>query len=178
MIRINLLPSGKKRALIIPPTLIYGAGVLVVLLVVVVASTFYLSSKISDVKEEIFVKEKRLNELKVVLKEVENYEKNNQEFRKKTKIIEQLKKNQIIPLRLLDEVSNMLPKGVWLTNLIDRGGLVSIKGYAFSNSDLVGYVQNLKKSKYFVDVMLEESRQEEIDEYSLYRFKLTFKVKV
>ena len=178
MIRINLLPSGRKRAMVIPPVFIYGAVVLVFLLVVVVISTFYLSSQISAVNEDIFVKEKRLNELKIVLKEVENYEKNNQEFRKKTKIIEQLKKNQIIPLRLLDEVSSMLPKGVWLTNLIDRGGLVSIKGYAFSNSDLVGYVQNLKKSRYFVDVMLEESRQEEIDEYSLYRFKLTFKVKV
>jgi len=178
MIRINLLPSGRKKAVVIPPTFIYGAAVLVFLFVVAVFSAFYLSIQISAVKEDIFAKEKRLNELKVVLKEVENYEKNNQEFRKKTKIIEQLKKNQIIPLRLLDEVSNMLPKGVWLTNLIDRGGLVSIQGYAFSNSDLVGYVQNLKKSKYFVDVMLEESRQEEIDEYSLYKFKLTFKVKV
>ena len=72
----------------------------------------------------------------------------------------------------------MLPKGVWLTNLTDRLGSVSIEGYAFTNSDLVAYVQNLKNSKYFTNVTLIESRQDEIEEFSIYKFKLTFKITV
>lgn len=178
MIRINLLPSGKKRAVVIPPVIMYGIAALVVLFIIMTGFAMYQGGNISDLEANIFVKEQKLNQLKVVLTEVKNYERDNDEFRKKTAIIEQLTKNQIVPLRLLDEVSAKLPKGVWLTELTDRGGAVSIKGYAFSNSDLVGYVQNLKESKYFVDVMLVESRQDNIDNYSVYKFTLTFKVKV
>ncbi len=177
MIRINLLP-GKKKPLILPPVLIYGSIATVLLIIGLVFFTLYLNGKVSDMQTEMFNKEKKLNELKAQLKEVQNYERDNKEFRKKAKIIEQLKKNQIVPLRLLDEVSEMLPKGVWLTALSDKSGYISIEGYAHTNYDLVGYVQNLKGSRYLTDVMLVESRQAEIEGVSVYKFKLTFKVKV
>ncbi len=177
MIRINLLP-GKKKPLILPPVLIYGSIATVLLIIGLVFFTLYLNGKVSDMQTEMFNKEKRLNELKAQLKEVQNYERDNKEFRKKARIIEQLKKNQIVPLRLLDEVSEMLPKGVWLTELSDKSGYISIQGYAHTNYDLVGYVQNLKSSRYLTDVMLVESRQAEIEGVSVYKFKLTFKVKV
>lgn len=177
MIRINLLP-GKKKPLILPPALIYGTIAFIVFIIAAVVFSVYLSNKVSAMQNDIQVKEKRINELKAQLKEVENYEKDNEEFRKKTKIIEQLKSNQVAPLRLLDEVSEMLPKGVWLIHLAEKGGLVNIEGYAHSNYDLVGYVQNLKGSKYLSDVMLVESKRVEVEGVSVYNFKLTLKVKV
>jgi Tfp pilus assembly protein PilN len=178
MIRINLLPSGRKKALILPPAIIYGIIATVVLVIIIAMATFYLNRQISAIKTDIFAKEQRMNKLKEALVEVENYERNNQEFREKTAVIEQLKKNQIVPLRLLDEVSEMLSKGVWLTDLKDKGGVVTIDGYAYSNSDLVSYVQNLKESRYLADIMLVESRQDVIERFSVYKFKLTFRVKV
>ncbi len=178
MIKINLLPSGKKKAIILPPNIIYGIVATVISILVFAGFTVYLNRQVSAMQAEIITKEQRLKKLQAALVEVTNYEKNNQEFREKAMIIEQLKKNQIVPLRLLDEISEMLPNGVWLTELQDKGGVVSIDGYAFTNSDLVTYVQNLKSSKYLTDVMLIESRQAEIGEFSVYKFKLTFKVKV
>ena len=177
MIRINLLPSSKKP-LMLPPTLMYGIAALVILMAVLVGGGFYLGKQVSALQADISAKEQKMKELQAALVEVKNYERNNKEFRDKTMIIERLKKNQIIPLRVLDEVSEMLPKGVWLNEMQDKGGLVSIAGYAFSNSDLVSYVQNLKGSEYFTDVMLVESRQTEIGEISIYKFKLTFRVQV
>lgn len=178
MIRINLLPTKRKRALVIPPTVIYGAVSLVVLIIITVVLTLLLNKQISTVKNEIFAQEQRLKSLQNRLNEVKNYERDNEEYRKKTQIIEQLKKNQIVPLRLLDEVSEMLPKGVWLSELVDSGGLVSINGFAHTNYDLVTYIENLKGSKYIEDVTLVESRQTDIDAYSVYKFKLTFRIKV
>ncbi len=178
MIRINLLPSAKKKGFTLPPVLVYGLVAVGVLIIGMVAFTFYLNGKISDMQADIFTKEQKLNELKIVLKEVKDYEKDNQEFREKTEIIEQLKKNQIVPLRLLDEVSEMLPKGVWLTKLTDNQGAISIEGYAHTNYDLVGYVQSLKGSKYFKDIMLVESRQKELEDNLIYQFKLTFRIMV
>lgn len=178
MIRINLLPTKRKKAAAVPRPLIIGAIAFVLCLIVLAAFSVYVTKQISAMKTDISAKELQLAKLKTKLKEVENYEKNNQEVRDKTKVIEQLKKNQIIPLILLDEVSEMLPKGVWLTNMTDKSSIVSIEGYAFSNTDLVSYVQNLKGSKHLDDVNLIESRQAEIEKISVYKFKLTFKVKV
>jgi len=176
MIRINLLPT--KKALKIPPIFSYGVIATVILVIVLLVSGFYLSSKVSGMHAEVITKEKKLAELKKAIEEIKNYEKNNEEVRAKTRIIEQLKKNQVIPLRLLDEVSDKLPKGVWLTLLGDKGGTISIEGYAHTNYDLVAYVQNLKESKYLTDVTLVESRQTDIDAFSVYKFKLTFRMKV
>ena len=178
MIRINLLPTHRKKAIILPPSLIYGAIGSVVVLILLVGYTIHMNSKISSINQQVIAKQQRLNQMKARLKEVENYERDNAEFRKKTQIIEKLKSNQAVPLRLLDEVSEMLPKGVWLTLLEDKGGAVSIEGYAFSNSDLVTYIQNLKGSRYFENVELIESRQTDIEKFSVYKFKLTFRIKV
>jgi type IV pilus assembly protein PilN len=178
MIRINLLPSKKKKAFAIPPTFIYGIAALVVVIIAVIAGTLYLNNQVSSKQDEINTKEQKLKKLQAALEEVKNYEKDNKDYREKTSIIEALKKNQIVPLRLLDEVSEMLPNGVWLSNLKDKGGIVSIEGYAFTNSDLVTYVQNLKGSKYFTEVMLVESRQTVIEDFSIYKFNLTLKITV
>jgi type IV pilus assembly protein PilN len=162
----------------LPPPILYGAIATVFLIVIMIAITLFLNKKIATVQDDITLKEKKLTELKVKLKEVQNYEKNNEEVRRKTQIIEQLKKKQIVPLVLLDEVSQRLPKGVWLMKITDKGGRVSVEGYAYTNSDLVTYVQNLKQSRHFIDVTLVESRQANIDAYAVYKFKMTFKVKV
>ncbi len=180
MIRINLLPTAKKKKkpLILPPSFMYGIAALLLVIIVAISLTFYMNGQISDLNAGIFKKEKRLKELKLVLKKIENYEKDNEEVKRKAGIIEQLRKNQIVPLVLLDEVSEVLPKGVWLTKLTDKTMFISIEGYAHSNSDLVGYVQNLKGLKFFQDIMLVESRQEELEGISVYKFKLTFRIKV
>jgi type IV pilus assembly protein PilN len=176
MIRINLLPT--KKVLKIPPIFSYGVVATVILVIILLASGLYLTTKVSGMNAEMSSKEKKLEELKKAIEEIKNYEKNNEEVRAKTRIIEQLKKNQVVPLRLLDEVSEKLPNGVWLTLLNEKGGSINIEGYAHTNYDLVAYVQNLKESKYLTDVMLIESRQTEIDSISVYKFKLTFRMKV
>lgn len=176
MIRINLLPSKKKKALILPNVLVYGVFVTLFIIIAAAAFTYHLNSQISSKQSSVLAKETKLKQLQAALEDVKNYEKDNKEFREKTMIIEQLKRNQIVPLRLLDEVSEMLPNGVWLVSLADNAGVVSIEGVAFTNPDLVTYVQNLKGSKYLSEVTLVESRQTEIGEFSVYKFKLTFKV--
>jgi len=179
MIKINLLPvKYKKRdyrsyGIFIQTALILGLTILIL-----GALSIHLAGKVSDMKDEKAAKEKRLAELDVLIKEVKNYEKDNKSCKEKNSIIEQLKNNQRGPVRLLDEISLHLPSGVWLTTLIEKEGLININGYAFTNSDLVNYVQNLKSSNYLSDVTLLESRQTTLESTSLYQFKLTLKVKV
>lgn len=179
MIRINLLlVKRRKKPKPIPSVYIQSAVVLGLTLIVLGVIAFYLSGKVSDLEKDKSNKDKRLSALKVQLKEVENFERDKKAFEEKIKIIEQLKNNQKAPLRLLDEVSAQLPKGVWLTSLTDKGGAVDIIGYAFTNTELVVYIQNLKSSRYLVNVALLESKQEKVGDVSVYKFKLTLRVKV
>jgi cell division protein FtsL len=67
----------------LPPPILYGAIATVFLIVIMIAITLFLNKKIATVQDDITLKEKKLTELKVKLKEVQNYEKNNEEVRRK-----------------------------------------------------------------------------------------------
>jgi type IV pilus assembly protein PilN len=82
-----------------------------------------------------------------------------------------------VPVKILDEVSAIMPNGIWIQALSVAGDTVSLDGYGFTNTDIVAYVDNLKASKIFTEVYLQESKSTEIEKIPLYVFKLTFKVK-
>jgi len=179
MIKINLLPvKRKKKPKIISALFVSGVFISILAILVLGYLSFYYINKVPELKAQKAAKESKTTELKVKLKEVEHYEKDNKAYEEKKNIIELLKRKQTAPLRLLNEVSAMLPKGVWLTSLEETGGAVNLEGYAFTNSDLVGYVNNLKGSQYLTDVALLESKQTTIENVTVYQFKMTFRVTV
>jgi type IV pilus assembly protein PilN len=179
MIRINLIPvKRKKKAQPLPPVIIHGIIVLTLTLLAIAGITYFMSEKISTMKENKARKEVELKGLQAQLEEVKNYERDKASYEKKIKVIKQLKQNQKAPLKLLEEVSIHIPEGVWITGLSDRGGNVSITGFAFSNTELVTYVQSLKSSEFLTDVALLESRQQKVGAASIYAFSLTLRIKV
>lgn len=177
MIKINLLPVKRKKkpkplpAFIVTLTLITVVSVSILSYVV-----FYYGAALKAVKAQHSSNEQKMAELKKKIKEVDNFEKSNKTFEEKGKLIEQLRKNQNLPVMMLDEISNNLPNGVWLNAMAVSSGSVAIDGYAFTNSDVVAYIDNLKKTKLFSDIALLESKQAEIEKMPLYQFKLTFRL--
>lgn len=181
MIKINLMPVKKRRRpkVTVPKVPILPMMIVSALTLIAVGYLWFsIENKISTLKADKVSKEKTLAELKIKIKEVENFEKDNKRYEEKTNIIEQLKKNQSGPVRLLDEISSGIPERVWLSSLNESGGTVNIEGLAFSNSDIVSFVTNLKGSKYLIDVGLIESKQAVQEKVPVYQFKLTFKIKV
>jgi type IV pilus assembly protein PilN len=177
MIRINLLPVKRKRKAKPLPTLVVTAVLLAVFFAaVLVYCYFYFNSRLEATAAQFETNKQRVTELKKTIREVEDYEKLNKTFADRNALIEQLRKNQNIPVMILDEMSKSLPNGLWLQSLTVGSDVVSIEGYAFSNSDVVSYVDNLKNSKRFSEVYLQETKQAEVEKIPVYQFKLTFKV--
>jgi len=177
MIRINLLQERRvKKAMPMQAVIIPGVVVTVITLIVLGIYTFTLTSNISTLKAEKAQKQKRLDEIKDAIKQVESFERDNELYRQMNSTIERLKSRQVFPLRLLDEVSARLPKGVWLESLKDKGGTIDIQGVAFTNPNIVDYVQSLKNSKYITGVTLLESKMKSVEDYTLYEFKLSFRM--
>src|SRR2546425_954402 len=95
----------------------------------------------------------------------------------KNRIIEQLRKNQGGPVRLLDYLSqSMDPLKVWLTN-VDGDKEIALTGKALTNDDIVEFIRNLQQSGYFAGVLLEESRQTAEEGLIIYSFRIKMAVK-
>ena len=86
-----------------------------------------------------------------------------------------MKKNQTLLVHLLDEVSKALPKGVNITSLSEKSGQIDLEGSAFTNNDIVLFVENLKACQNCSDVyLLETAQQSAQDGIETYKYKLQF----
>jgi type IV pilus assembly protein PilN len=179
MIKVNLLPVKRKKKHKPIPSFIVTMVIIVIVTIIVMANlAFFFNSRLSKKKALFKTNENKIVELKQKIKEVENFEQLNKTIKQRKGIIEQLRKNQSMPVRLLDEANNLLPSGVWLDKMAVSGENVSMDGYAFANSDIVTYINNIKNSQIFTEVYLQESKSTTIENTPLYMFKLIFKIKV
>lgn len=177
MIKINLLPTKrKKKAKPIPTFLLSTIAITVVVCIILAILYSVFSSQVSEKQTEVKAKEIQLAALKEKIKDVEDFEKRNTIFEQRNAIIEQLSKNRAVPVKILNEISELLPAGVWINSMDVSGSNIKLGCTAFTNTDVVNYVNNLKKSKLFADVFLQESVETAGSGMTLYSFKLTFKV--
>jgi len=177
MIKINLLPTKKK-----PPKKVIDLqqqlllGVLVITLTVIVMAYFWKKQTdlIAALEQEKISAEAKVQQQDNMLKEVKNVEEERKKVAEKIEVIEKLKKNQSGPVRLLDEISKALPQGVNLTSLTESNNNLTIDGTAFTNEDVVRFVDNLKASHLLSDVMLLETSQVRLEGVDAYRYRLQF----
>lgn len=177
MIKVNLFPGKKKKKAKPLPTLLIAAIFITIgVLIVMAYLTFFFNSRLSARKAQVSAKERTITELKAKIKAVEDFEQRNKTFKQRNEIIEQLSKNRSVPVKTLDEISALLPVGVWLHAMSMSGGSINLDGSGFTNTDIVSFVDNMKNSKMFTDVFLQESKSTEVDKIPLYTFKLTLKL--
>lgn len=178
MIKVNLLPvKKKKKAKPIPAFLISTIVITAVVGLIMLYLVYFFSSRVSAREAQVNNNEKKIQELKEKIKAVEDYEKRNAAFKQKKEIIEQLSKNRAVPVKILDGASALLPAGVWINGMDFKGSDINLSCTGFTNTDVVNYINNLKTSNLFAEVYLLESVQDQIAGVSVYKFKVSFKVK-
>ncbi|MEW6682832.1 MAG: PilN domain-containing protein [Nitrospirota bacterium] len=176
MIKVNLLgverPKRARRTGKGPGGLVSVVAVALLLIGGMGFVWWSMVARVNALEQEKVALNEELNALKAKVKEVENYEKNKKDYEEKIGIIEQLRKNQTGPVRLLDELSRHLPDRVWLTSLTEQGGKVDLEGRAVTNAEIVEYINNLKASNHIKEIQLIESRQVSEGGIPVYNFKL------
>ncbi|MCK4437113.1 hypothetical protein KAU86_04125 [bacterium] len=118
MIEINLLPVSlreKRKRVELPPTtfLLVGGGVLTLLLLacLVFATSTHLKRRNLQKAEE------QLRSLQPESDRIAQLKKEKQKLGKKMAIIEQLVDNRVLWARKLNELSNIIPRQVWITSI-------------------------------------------------------------
>ncbi|MGW8272476.1 MAG: PilN domain-containing protein [Thermodesulfovibrionales bacterium] len=178
MIRINLLQIKRKKKAKPLPSFIVLAVFLSLVAVLGVAFIYIgLTKQISTLETIQKNNAVKMEELKRKVKEVDDFEAKIKTFQERKGVLETLRKNQSVPIMILNEISSQLADGVWLSEMSLKAMAVNLKGYAFTNSNVVEFVNNLKRSSLFTDVYLEESKETNIEKIDLYEFKLKFVVR-
>ncbi|MDH7498891.1 MAG: PilN domain-containing protein [candidate division NC10 bacterium] len=181
MIRINLLPRAERpRA----PTSVRGGFFvvlgLVVILAVIGAIWINLSAQISGLNKEIDLMRAELVKYQTVSQEVEKFKANKRSLEEKLASIDRLKAGQVGPVHMLDEVSRLLPRGIWLTSLTNSSSRLILQGYSFTNFAIADFMTQLAKapSGRFSDVDLTFSEHATIGKVPVEKFEITCTVKL
>ena len=169
MIRVNLLTEAKaaaarRRAPILPTgaklnnVLFFGGLALGALYILVMG--LVLTSRRSQLEDEIVKARIEADRLKSIIEEVKEYEGKKTSLEAKIQLINNLKTNQKGPVRLMDEISHALPDLVWLTNLDYSGDQITMKGKTLSPNAVATYLENLKKSPFFAEPVFKSLGQD------------------
>jgi Tfp pilus assembly protein PilN len=108
-----------------------------------------LSNRIGALQEE----QKKLD---VIIKQDQVYEARKIALQKRIEVIEDLRKNQISPVVVLDALSTAIDRTryVWLSNLSQNNAIISMAGTGTSVDTLSDFVANLKATGYFRNINL------------------------
>lgn len=182
MIRINLLPGPRAKAVQKQQNLrtevSVGLGVLVLTLGICLYFSWSLDRDIESRQFEKQEKEKQLALLKDKVKQVQDFEARKKLLEDKNRIIEQLQLSRSGPVRILDYVSQSLdPLRLWLVRLNVKGQEVEVEGRAWTNDDVVEFVNNLRRTEYFTNIRLIETRSGMEGKLNVYQFRVNFLLK-
>jgi type IV pilus assembly protein PilN len=140
-------------------------------LIVVGTQWFLLTSKRSELREVERQRRRERDELLVYIKKVEELEARREALRQKINVINELKRNQRGPVRILDEVSRALPELVWLTKMALKGNNVELSGNAMDENAVANYISNIDASPFFDEPVLKNLARGRGDTFS---FGMTF----
>ncbi|MGZ7065468.1 MAG: PilN domain-containing protein [Candidatus Aminicenantales bacterium] len=184
MIRINLLkPETKdfKEATVTPgapevkikksPKL----GSLVFLLLVIGLGAFaYLQQRAFDRENELMTTAKLEKEkLQYVTVKLDQQKKLKASLERKINLINDLRAQQDLAARMMDQLSRSLPDWVWLSEVTYDAKGLQIKGKALSNNLIADYMTSLENSPVFMNVSLINSTQKKSQRNEYLDFSLS-----
>jgi len=182
MIRINLISwrrtTGFRQESDARQQAVVAAGLLILTIGICVYYGGALDRRIETLQIGKQEKQKQVALLQEKLKQVQDFEQRKKLLEDKNRIIDQLERSRSGPVRVLDHVSQSLePVKVWLVRLGLKENAIEIEGRALTNDDVVEFVNNLRRTDYFTNVRLLESRAGQEVKTNVFQFKLSMVLK-
>jgi len=163
MIKINLVAE-KKQPKVQPATTMKvemggGQNLLLVgiLLLGVAVSGFWwwtASSTLAEWHRKHEEADRELARLEEVRKKGDEYKRKKDELARKIDLITTLKKQQAVPVHILDQISKNLPETLWLENMSVNNNQISLGGKGTTYNAVTTFYNNLNDSGFFSSVEL------------------------
>lgn len=169
MIRINLLPfrAARKKENIRRQISVFVLSV--VCLALLMGFVFLnLSRNVAALETDMSSKKKELATYAETTKKIEELKKKITEVRAKLNVIKELESKKTGPVLLLDELSMAVPKEkLWLTDLNEKNGILTLQGTAMDNDTVALFMTNLENAKHIVSVDLQTAKLNNLPKYKL-----------
>jgi type IV pilus assembly protein PilN len=161
MIRINLLAVRELEADSARRSQVMTGGVILGVAALAIGAAYYMqTAKLSTLEQELGTLRGEIQALNVKVKEVGDLQNAIKEFKGKNKILEDLNQKKSGPVHVLESLAVSTPANLWLTELRESGGNVTITGVAMDNQTIADFLNALDRSKYFSNVDLVEVVQD------------------
>lgn len=178
MARINLLPWREERRkelqkqfLSVLLLSVFLMGLIIVAVHLQVARAIGVQNSRND-----FLK-KEITQVEGQIREINNLARERKRLQDRIDIIQQLQRNRPEIVHLFDEIAKVLPDGVYLTKLVQKGHSLNIEGVAQSNARVSAFMRNLDSSAWLAEPKLtiieSEKQKDAVD--GARNFKLTVK---
>ena len=180
MIRINLLPIGRRP---VEERIRKEISVFFLLIFFSVAVMAYFhighTREIKRIKDEKSNIDREIRRYQDRQKQLNELKKKEDIMQQKLKVIDNLRKNRDLSVRILDELAVRIPSDkLWIKSLGQRGGRLTLTGVARGNETIAQFMEVLAKSPYIDPngVVLKQSRQVNVQGYKLKAFNLEAKI--
>ena len=160
MIKINLLPvrAAKKRE--------FGRQQLVLfalLLALAAIGNYFVydrfQSQLKGLDKQIASTRAEIAQLEKTIGEVKSIKEDKKALEDKLKILDSLKKGRTGPVKVLDELAQLVPPKVWILDFVEQSGGVTMVGQASTYEELSNFSKKLKASTHFTNITIKGARQ-------------------
>jgi Tfp pilus assembly protein PilN len=159
MIRVNLVGAGRKKAKAGVRIALPATPIFLILIALGFAAAGYLwysnlSNQVADLDTKIKQAQAQKAALEKVIQADTIYQSRKKDLENRVKIIENLQKNQVSPVRALDELSEAVDRTqyVWLSNLDQNNAILTMSGTGTSLNAIADFYSNLTSTGYFKNI--------------------------
>lgn len=173
MIRINLMPRAEARRQAARQrdkqiAILIGVALLAIILVAEFL-TRREASKVQTLSDEYQAELAQLSQKHNAAIQLERKRK---ELESKLSTIKVLERARSGPVHVLDDLGAATPDTLWITEMREAGGSVTLLGKGLDNQTIALFMRNLAASPYFANVDLVETKQIEEGQAKLKEFSI------
>lgn len=156
MARINLLPwreeLRKERQ---KQFYVVAGGSAAVMLGVIVLVHIHISGMIDSQNSRNKFLENEIKAVEKKIAEIEDLEKQKAQLIARMRVIERLQRNRPEIVHLFEEIAKATPEGLYLTEITQKGTVLTISGQAQSNARVSSFMRNLDASAWLENPVLD-----------------------
>ena len=173
MARINLLPWREEQRQEQQRQFLTMLGLSVVLMVLVIAAVHLQYSRALSVQNSrnSFIKT-HITEVEQQIAEIKQIETDKQRLLDRIEKIQLLQRNRPEIVHLFDDIVRVLPEGVYITTLTQKGKTLTIEGKAQSNARLSALMRKIDKSEWMTNPELDVIQKDNNKDATDRQFKL------
>ncbi|MBN9226929.1 MULTISPECIES: PilN domain-containing protein [Legionella] len=138
------------------------------LLVCVVVAAFivflinsYASGLVSNQITRNQMLQKEINTMNAQLNELKNLQKAREMLISRMSIVQHLQSTRTLMVHLFDDLINIMPSGVYLTQVEGKNDVITVLGYTESNTFVSMLMRNIENNDWLHDPRLTEIKREE-----------------